>query len=120
MLQACPKESSSNSSSSCVCLLVGDSTGTCGHAAANAEPRGGDQHCQTSSSSSSSSTGTGEELSRPLAERNPPKRDRDREIVRERERGEDLVTEQRMRMQREGDVAEEAAGRQKQTGGQAV
>lgn len=101
-----------------VCLLVGDSIGTCGYAAANAEPRESDQHCQTSGSSSSSSSraGTGEELCRPPAERNPHKRDR----ARERERERDLVTEQRMRMQWEGDAAEESARREKQTGGQAV
>lgn len=46
---------------------------------------------------------------RKSAERNPPERKK------ERERGGDLVTERRMRMQWEGDVAE-SARRQKQTG----
>lgn len=58
----------------CICLLVGDSIRTCGHAVANAEPRAGNQHCQSSSSSSSS---TGEELCLRPAERN----------IRDRERG---------------------------------
>ena len=42
--------------------------------------------------------------------------------LKERERGRerDLVTERRMRMQREGDVAEESARRQKQTAGRAA
>lgn len=89
-----------------VCLLVGDSTETCGHAAANAEPRAGDQYCQTSSSRA----GTGEEVCHPPAERNPPKRDRERR----------RIWLQRMRMQWEGDVAVETARRQKQTGGKTV
>lgn len=73
-----------------VCLLVGDSTRTCGHAVANTKPRAGNQHCQTCSSSA----GTGERNSAILLQREtPPKRDR------ERERERDLVTEQRMRMQ---------------------
>ncbi len=72
----------------------------------------------SSQTSSSSSAGTGKELCRLPAERNPPKRDREREREGERER--DLVTERMMRMQWEGDVAEESARRQKQTGGQAV
>lgn len=97
----------------CVCLLVGDSTETCGHAAANAEPRAGDQHCQTSSSSSA---GTEEELCHPPAERNPLK-----ETAKEREEEEEaLILELRMRMQWEGDVAVESARRQKQTEGKTV
>lgn len=59
-----------------VCLLVGDSTETCGHAVANAEPGADEQCCQTSSSSA----GTEEEPCRPPAEK-PLK-----EAARERER----------------------------------
>lgn len=58
-----------------VCLLVGDSTETCGHAVANAEPGAGEQCCQTSSSSA----GTEEEPCHPPAERDPWKRQQGRE-----------------------------------------
>lgn len=90
-----------------VCLLVGDSAETCGHAAANAEPRAGDQYCQTSSSRRA---GTGEEVCRPPAVRNSPRRDRERR----------RIWFQKLRMQWEGDVAVETARRQKQTGGKTV
>ncbi|CAK6979618.1 hypothetical protein CCH79_00013267%2C partial [Scomber scombrus] len=97
----------------CVCLLVGDSTGACGHAAANTEPRAGDQHYQTSSKQQQQCWHRRGTLPSPC--RNPP-------LLKEseKEREGDLVTERMMRMQREGDVAEQAAGRQKQTGGQAA